>query len=150
MTKEDHNRYLIKFVKNLKKYNSIEINIPQDPIEEILADPKEYAYRMVQVEFLKAIPRVLSAYKEGKELSKANAGIIEKDGKKHYPGGELIDPKLPPGYEIGNTINHPNQECSNCKFYVRDYCAQWDANIKDQYWCKKWQKTSKQTSTTLS
>ena len=140
MTQKDHDHYLIKFVQNLKKYNNLDIEIPQVSTEAILKDPKQYAYNMVQVEFIKSIPNVMEAYTRGSEVSKANAGIIEKDGKAAYPDGEKVDPKLPPAYMIGNTINHPKQNCLNCKYWVQDYCAFWDPVAREEYWCKKWQK----------
>ena len=45
----------------------------------------------------------------------------------------------PPGYEYGGTLNNPDQMCHNCKYFVRDYCAAWDADVRKEFWCKKWQ-----------
>lgn len=79
------------------------------------------------------------AYNLGKEFSLANSGYKEKDGKRYYLDGTLIDEKLPPGYEYGGTLNNPDQMCHNCKYFVRDYCAAWDADVRKEFWCKKWQ-----------
>lgn len=107
-----------------------------------MKDPKQYAYDFIQLEFLKAIPKFAEAYKSGKQFSKANQGVILKNNKRFYIDHKKIDNKLPAKYGIGNTINHPEQECLNCKYFVQtrsgDYCAQWDAEVREEYWCKKW------------
>ena len=146
MTQKDHDQYLIKFVKHLKQLNEkLDIEIPKTNIEEILTDPKKYAYEFIEIEFARAIPFYISAYKAGKEFAKANEGVIIKDDLRYYIDGQEIDPKLPDKYGIGDTLNHPGQECHNCKYYVEtkngNYCAAWDAEVRDEYWCKKWKKT---------
>ena len=143
MTQKDHDQYLTKFVKHLKTLNNqLDIEIPRTNIEEILLDPKQYAYDLIEKEFAKAIPSFVSAYKAGKKFSKANEGVILKQDLRYYPDGSEIDPKLPDKYGIGDTINHAGQLCSNCKYYISnksgEYCAFWDAAVRDQYWCKKW------------
>ena len=54
-----------------------------------------------------------------------------------------INKKLPNNYSYGKTLDNPNENCHNCKFYVEtktgDYCSQGDADVRDEYWCKKWQ-----------
>ena len=140
---------MIKFVQHLKQLNDqLDLEIPNTPIEEILADPKQFAYDIIEIEFAKTIPKFLEAYKAGKKYSKANQGVILKNEKRFYPDGEEIDEKLPPKYGLGDTLNHPVQECHNCKYYVEtktgDYCAQWDAVVREEYWCKKWRKNGQQ------
>ena len=135
---------MTKFVKHLKKLNNqLDIEIPRTNIEEILTDPKQYAYDLIEKEFAKAIPSFVSAYKAGKKFSNENKGVITKKDLRYYPDGSEIDPKLPEKYAIGDTINNPGQLCLNCKYYVHTktgdhYCSQWDAEIREQYWCKKW------------
>jgi hypothetical protein len=148
MTQQDHNQYLIEFVQHLKQLNEgINIDLLDTSIEEILKDPKQYAYDIIELEFAKAIPKFVEAYNAGREFSNANKGLIVEANKRMYVGGGEIDENLPPAYSLGDTLNHPGQECKNCKFYVHtktgDYCSAWDADVRHEYWCKKWQKVSK-------
>ena len=134
---------MIEFVQHLKQLNEeIDIKLPDVPIQEVLKDPRRYAYDIIEFEFAKAIPKFVEAYSSGKEFANANKGIIAEGEKRLYIKGGEIDKNLPPGYELGDTLNHPKQTCENCKFYVStktgDYCSQWDATVRDEYWCKKW------------
>ena len=136
---------MIEFVQHLKQLNEeINIELPDVSIEEVLKDPKQYAYDIIELEFAKAIPKFMEAFDAGKEFSNANKGIVVENKKRLYIKGGNIDENLPPDYGLGDTLNHPKQECHNCKFYVEtkngDYCSQWDATVKHEYWCKKWQK----------
>ena len=148
MRKQEHDQYLIEFVQHLQQLNDeLEIDLPEASIENILEDPKQFAYDFIEIEFAKAIPKFIEAYNAGKEFSNANQGIIVEGETRFYIDSEEIDKKLPPEYGLGDTLNHPGQECHNCKFYVEtkkgDYCAAWDASVRHEYWCKKWQKDSK-------
>jgi len=107
-----------------------------------MKDPKKYAVDYIEMMFSRHINRVLLAYNLGQEFALANKGIIKKGKKRYYLDNKLIDKKLPDNYSYGNTIDKPNEHCHNCKYYVDDYCAFWDADIRDEYWCKKWQKKS--------
>ena len=143
MNQQDRNQYLIEFVQHLKQLNDeIDIEFPDASIEDILKDPEKFAYDFIQLEFAKAIPKFVEAYNTGKEFANANRGIIVEGEKRFYITGGEVDKNLPPGYQVGDTLNHPEQSCENCKFYVStktgDYCSQWDATVGDEYWCKKW------------
>ncbi len=56
-------------------------------IEEILKDPKQYAYDIIELEFAKAIPKFVEAYNAGREFSNANKGLIVEANKRMYVGG---------------------------------------------------------------
>ena len=61
-----------------------------------------------------------------------------------YPTGEIIPKVLPAAYQTGNkqinTIDNPNvpnyEYCGNCIFNQKGNCNKWQANIKEQYWCR--------------
>jgi len=63
-----------------------------------------------------------------------------------YPTGEIIPKVLPAAYQTGNkqinTIDNPNvpnhSYCGNCIFNQKGYCNKWQANIKEQYWCRSY------------
>ena len=63
-----------------------------------------------------------------------------------YPTGEIIPKVLPAAYQTGNkqinTIDNPNVPnhayCGNCIFNQKGYCNKWQANIKEQYWCRSY------------
>ena len=68
---------------------------------------------------------------------------MQEGENKFYLDGKKIDKNLPPAYSYGDTLNHKNKQCKNCKFYLEtksgDYCSTWDAEVREEYWCKKWQ-----------
>jgi len=139
-----HKELLVGFVLELQQLNKIEAPLIDTPIEEILKDPKQYAINYMEQIFADNYDRFLEAYNLGKDFALSNTGIIIKGGKRYYLDGKKINEKLPPKYTYGNTLNNPDEMCHNCKFYVEtrtgDYCAAWDADVREEYWCKKWQK----------
>ena len=105
---------MIEFVQHLKQLNEeINIELPDVSIEEVLKDPKQYAYDIIELEFAKAIPKFMEAFDAGKEFSNANKGIVVENKKRLYIKGGNIDENLPPDYGLGFTLNHPKQECHN-------------------------------------
>tara|TARA_S200002703_G_scaffold160003_1_gene175995 strand:- start:42 stop:1067 length:1026 start_codon:yes stop_codon:yes gene_type:complete len=72
-------------------------------------------------------------------------GIIYVNGKRHYIDYKPVPDNLPPAYQYGNknTISNPevppNQNCANCIFRQRYKCNKWDAVIKKDYWCSKYE-----------
>ena len=40
------------------------------------------------------------------------------------------------------------QECSNCEYYVENnnYCNKFDAKVKSNYWCAKWEPSNNKVS----
>ena len=52
-----------------------------------------------------------------------------------YPDGEEIPPSLPPAYALRIT----QQKCSNCILFKEGLCSKWNAEVRNNYWCKSWQ-----------
>ena len=66
-----------------------------------------------------------------------------------YPDGEKIPNVLPPKYMAANSKEVPEgQECSNCEYYVENnnYCNKFDAKVKSNYWCAKWEPSNNKVS----
>jgi len=114
------------------------------PIEEIFKDPEKFAIDFMEQMFTLYEGKFIEAYGLGSDFGLKNQGIIKKDDKRYYLDNKQIDDKLPPDYAYGNSLDNPGEECHNCRFYVEtkagDYCSQWDADVRHEYWCKKWQK----------
>ena len=144
---QDQKELLVGFVRELHQLNKINNDLIQAPIEDVIDNPEKYATDYMEIMFSRHINRFILAYKLGKEFALSNKGVIIKNNKRYYLNNKPIDKKLPENYSFGNTLDKPNEHCHNCKFYVEsktgDYCAQWDALVRDEYWCKKWQKISK-------
>tara|TARA_Y100000389_G_C17444474_1_gene510706 strand:+ start:505 stop:2091 length:1587 start_codon:yes stop_codon:yes gene_type:complete len=57
-----------------------------------------------------------------------------------YPGEtEALSPALPSTY-VSETYNGvpTGQNCGNCYFNNNGLCSYWNAEIREDYWCKKW------------
>lgn len=54
-----------------------------------------------------------------------------------YPDGEEVDPNLPDAYRMGTG----DKRCGNCAYYDYDekYCDLFDAKVRIQYVCAKWE-----------
>tara|TARA_R100000278_G_scaffold107758_2_gene84568 strand:- start:287 stop:475 length:189 start_codon:yes stop_codon:yes gene_type:complete len=50
--------------------DSIDTEIPEDDIEEIMDDPEQYALDFIEATFAKFLPKYIKAYKLGQDLSK--------------------------------------------------------------------------------
>ena len=61
---------LIDFVLQLKKLNSVEVEIPKNNINQIIKDPEGYAQDLTEMVFIKNITRFLEAYKLGQAFGK--------------------------------------------------------------------------------
>ena len=129
----------------LQKLNDINIELPTEvPIEEIFDNPRMFAIDFMEQMFKMYEDKFQEAYEMGEKFALTNQGIIKKDDKRVYLDNKPIDDKLPPAYAYGDSLDNPGEICGNCKFYVHTktgehYCSQWDAEIREQYWCKKWQ-----------
>ena len=141
---KDHRELLVGFVRELQNLNKINNDLIQAPIEDVISDPKKYAIDYMEMMFSRHINRFILAYNLGKEFALANKGVEIKEKDRYYLDGKKINKKLPNNYSYGKTLDNPNENCHNCKFYVEtktgNYCAQWDADVREEYWCKKWQK----------
>jgi len=66
-----------------------------------------------------------------------------------YPDGKKIPNSLPPKYMAANSKEVPEgQHCGNCEYYVESdsYCKKFDAKVRDNYWCAKWEPNNKKVS----
>jgi nicotinamide mononucleotide adenylyltransferase len=66
-----------------------------------------------------------------------------------YPDGDKIPNSLPPKYMAANSKEVPEgQQCNNCEYYVESntYCKKFDAKVRDNYWCAKWEPNNKKVS----
>ena len=61
---------LTDFVLQLKKINSVEVEIPKNGIKQIIRDPEGYAQDFVEMQFIKNITRFLDSYKLGQNFGK--------------------------------------------------------------------------------
>ena len=59
-------------MKELQQLNDIDVEIPQDNMDEILEDPKQYALDFVEASFAKHLPKYLKAYKLGIKFADEN------------------------------------------------------------------------------
>ena len=59
-------------MKELQQINNFDVEIPQDNIDEILNDPRQYALDMIEATFTKHLPKYLKAYKLGQNFAKRN------------------------------------------------------------------------------
>tara|TARA_Y100001938_G_C8006864_1_gene387794 strand:+ start:19 stop:264 length:246 start_codon:yes stop_codon:yes gene_type:complete len=76
----NHNRFLVEYVKKLQRLNNIELEIPQEPIDSIIENPKEYALNFVEFQVTKNLMKYIEAQKLGKTFALKNMEI--KDGEK--------------------------------------------------------------------
>tara|TARA_R110002020_G_scaffold472472_1_gene700582 strand:+ start:9540 stop:9941 length:402 start_codon:yes stop_codon:yes gene_type:complete len=124
--------------------DNLDFEFPKNiTIDDILENPEDFANAIIEKEYARAVPKIIEAYKIGKIFASENRGIVLDGEIRLYPNKDLVDEKLPPKYQYGDTLNHKNQLCNNCKFYLvtktgEEYCSFWDANVKEQYWCAKW------------
>jgi len=66
-----------------------------------------------------------------------------------YPDGEKIPNSLPPKYMAANSKEVPEgQHCGNCEYYAESnsYCKKFDAKVRNNYWCAKWEPNNKKVS----
>ncbi len=131
---------LTNFVRELQQLNDIEITLPEIPIEEIMNDPESYAINFMESVFQSNEDKFVKAYNKGKKFALELKGLKRIKDELYYLDSKPVDKKLPEAYQLGNTLQSLNQMCSNCKFYADDYCIKWDADVRDKYWCKSWQK----------
>jgi hypothetical protein len=71
---------LVEYVKKLQRLNNIELEIPQESIDSIIDNPKEYALNFVEFQVTKNLMKYIEAQKLGKTFALKNMEI--KDGEK--------------------------------------------------------------------
>ena len=157
--KEYFNRYLSVRL-NTKEYQEISKdtydNFSKRPYNNILnkvffikwalTDDNEIknATRLGDLE--QTLPGIFNFFDDKKEYGVNNGVIRINPTTRIYINGENIDKNLPAAYQIGNknpnNIDNPNipknQYCGNCISNKKDYCTRWEANIRNNFWCKSY------------
>jgi hypothetical protein len=67
-----NNQFLIDYLTNLRQLNDFEIEVPQVDINEVIKDPRQYALDFIELEFAKAVPKIIEAHKNGLAFGKKN------------------------------------------------------------------------------
>ena len=78
--KNNHNQYLVEFVLKLKEINQLNLDIPQENIENIISNPKDYALNFVEFHITQNLLKYIEAHKIGKDFALKNMGI--EDGER--------------------------------------------------------------------
>ena len=71
---------MVEFVKKLQELNDINLEIPQENIENVIANPKQYALNFVEFQVTKNLMNYIKAHELGKIFALKNMGI--KNGEK--------------------------------------------------------------------
>ena len=71
---------MVEYVKKLQRLNNIKLEIPQESIDSIIDNPKEYALNFVEFQVTKNLMKYIEAQKLGKTFALKNMEI--KDGEK--------------------------------------------------------------------
>lgn len=53
----------------------------------------------------------------------------------NYPDGKPVDPNLPSAYRLGNAESN----CGNCRYLEGNECTLFNAEVRDEYVCAKWE-----------
>ena len=67
-----NDRFLIAYLRKLRKLNEFEVDVPQDDIAAVVKAPRQYALDFIELEFAKTVPKFIKAYKEGYAFGKKN------------------------------------------------------------------------------
>ena len=68
----NNNQFLIDYLTKIRQLNELELAVPVVDINEVVNDPRQYALDFIELEFAKAVPKILEAYKGGLEFGKKN------------------------------------------------------------------------------
>ena len=71
---------MVEYVKKLQRLNNIKLEIPQESIDSIIDNPKEYALNFVEFQVTKNLMKYIEAQKLGKTFALKNMEI--KDDEK--------------------------------------------------------------------
>ena len=67
-----NDRYLIGYLRKLRRLNDFEIDVPQSDIDEVIKDPRRYALDFIELEFSKAVPKFIESYNNALRFGKKN------------------------------------------------------------------------------
>lgn len=93
------------------------------------------------------LPGIFNFFSNKSEYGMKN-GVISLNGNRIYIDGKLISKNLPVSYQLGNKnvneIKNPNvpsnQNCSKCFFFKEGFCKKWEADVKNEYYCRAYRK----------
>jgi HK97 family phage portal protein len=71
---------------------------------------------------------------DGADVEEAGKAAYGETKLDFYPDGESVPDELPSAYRIGNE----EKNCGNCSYYENNYCDLFDAKVRKQYLCNKW------------
>ena len=105
--------------------------------------------RLRQMEY--DLPGIFNFFPNKGEYGIVN-GVIYIGNSKIYPNGEAVPKELPRAYQLGNknpnsieNTNVPqNQYCGNCVFYQKGNCSKWNAEVRNEYYCRAYKGKSNQ------
>ncbi len=67
-----NSQYLIDYLTKLRQLNKLDVEIPNQDINEIISDPRKYALGFIELEFARTVPKFIESYKNGLEFGKKN------------------------------------------------------------------------------
>jgi hypothetical protein len=102
----------------------------------------DYGFRAVSE--IKEQPQLIEK-KNKKLFNELKKELIEMTDKlRTYPDGEIIPNSLPEKYQSATSADVPvNQNCENCEYFEKNYCKKFDAKVRSDYWCAKWESKDK-------
>ena len=68
----NNDRFLIDYLRKLRRLNELDVEVPQADIKEVIKDPRQYALDFVELEFAKTLPKFIKSYNNGFEFGKKN------------------------------------------------------------------------------
>ena len=67
-----NDRFLIDYLRRLRRLNEFDIEVPQADIKEVIKDPRQYALDFIELEFAKNLPKFIKSYNNGFTFGKKN------------------------------------------------------------------------------
>ena len=67
-----NNRYLIAYLRKLRRLNDFDVDVPQVDIGEVIKDPRQYALNFIELEFAKTVPKFIKSYNNGLKFGQKN------------------------------------------------------------------------------
>lgn len=126
-------------------FDWLNMTVPQD---FSISYNRQYNRRALEIE-LKEVDLMMATLQKYEELVE---GPPEEEDKpkmpeelpnipgRTYADGEPIPATLPALYvEAGSTGTMPGQNCSNCEYYAGGMCGKFQAPVRENYWCAKWE-----------
>ena len=71
---------MVEYVKKLQELNNIDIEIPQEDIETVIKNPKQYALNFVEFHVTKNLLKFIEANKIGVDFASKNMELDSEKG----------------------------------------------------------------------